>query len=389
MTAKRPKIAFVTPIDARSRNAWSGTYFSIWNALQKHVGDVELIGPVKPFFALWFGKMLTGLSQKIFHKRFDYPHSKMLARAYGSIVSKQLRKGNYDLVVTSSAFIPYLKTSAKIAYISDTTVMNSINYYKSLTDLFLFSKRESIEIERMALEKADFLIYPSLWASNSAIHDFNIPAEKVFTFPYGANIETVPEREQILSRKKNNVCHLLFLGVDWNRKGGEIAFDALIELNRMGIDTQLTVCGCIPPEKFQHPKLKVIPFLDKKDNVQKQKFINLFFHSDFLILPTRNECFGVVFCEASAFGVPSITADTGGVSSAVTQGENGFLLPDSAGGKEYAQVIASIFKDDYNYYSLVKKSRELYESKLNWDKWGEEFKKAYERILSIPKKGSV
>src|ERR1700722_11445566 len=95
----RLKIAYITSIDARSRHAWSGTHYYIWNALQKNVGDIELIGPVQPFFALWIGKIATGLSQKIFHKRYNYRHSRILAKGYARIVNSKLKKKSFDLIV--------------------------------------------------------------------------------------------------------------------------------------------------------------------------------------------------------------------------------------------------------------------------------------------------
>jgi len=382
MTDKRLKIVYITSLDARDKRSWSGTYYFIAKALQKHVGDVDFISPVQPFFALLIGKFITGVSQKIFHKRYNYRHSYLLAKAYVAIVHKRLKKNKYDLIVIAggSTFIPYLKTSIPIAYISDSTVKNTLEYYPALSNLWKFSEKETISIEQKALSKSSLLIYSSGWASNSAIHDFHISREKVFTIPFGANIEQAPNKEKIAGRKISDTCRLLFLGVDWNRKGGNIAFDAFVQLNDMGIDAELTVCGCIPPKKFTHPKLTVIPFLDKNNAEQKEKLDDLFFYTDFLILPTRKECFGIVFCEASAFGVPSITTDTGGVSSAVTEGKNGFLLPVYATGREYAQVIAETFKNKEKYHSLSRQSRELYDLSLNWDAWGESFKEAYSRL---------
>ncbi len=385
MTDKRLKIAYITSTDSRNKNAWSGTQFYIWKALQKQVGDIDLINSVKPFFPLWFGKIITGLSQKLFHKRYNYRHSKILAKGYARIVHKQLLKKQYDLIVVpaTSTFISYLETSVPIAYIGDSTVQNTMDYYPALSNLYSFSRSETLTVEQKALNKSSFLTYPSQWASNSAIYDFGIPDSKVFTIPFGANLENIPGRERVLLRKRTDLCNLLFMGVDWDRKGGAIAYDTLIELNKMGINAHLTVCGCIPPEKFQHPNLTVIPFLDKNKEDQKKAFENLFLNSHFLLLPTRMECFGIVFCEASAFGVPSVGTDTGGVSSAIIKGENGFLLPPSASGKEYADLIANIFKEEEKYSSLSRKSRNLFETSLNWDKWAEGFKEAYLEICAV------
>ncbi|HTA27140.1 MAG TPA: glycosyltransferase family 4 protein [Bacteroidia bacterium] len=386
MDDRRLKIAYLTSTDARNRHAWSGTQFSIWNALQKHVGDIELIHSVKPFFPLLIGKIATGLSQKLLHKRYNYRHSKMLAKGYARIVNKRLKENSYDLIVVpaTSAFIPYLKTALPIAYIGDSTVKSSMNYHRALSNMLAFSSTETIATERLAFNRANFLIFSSEWAANSAINDFKINPDKVFVAPFGPNMETstLPPGELALSKRKGTDCRLFFIGVNWIDKGGSIAFDAMVELNNMGIDTQLTVCGCVPPAEFNHPKLNIIPFLDKNNEEQRRKLDEIYLHTDFVILPTRFEAFGVVFSEASAFGIPSIATDTGGVSSAVINGENGFLLPYSATGKDYAKLIAEIFKDDDTYYSLAKESRNLFETRLNWDNWAKIFKEAYRKTIS-------
>ena len=89
----------------------------------------------------------------------------------------------------------------------------------------------------------------------------------------------------------------------------------------------------------------------------------------------------MVFCEASAYGLPVISTDTGGVSGAVKQGENGFLLPLVAGGAEYAELIARVYKDEEVYAELVRTSRAAFEDRLNWDAWGIAVKKLIDEML--------
>jgi glycosyltransferase involved in cell wall biosynthesis len=138
----------------------------------------------------------------------------------------------------------------------------------------------------------------------------------------------------------------------------------------MGIPAELIICGCMPPMRFFHPAMKVIPYLNKNDPVQYSKMLQLYLEADFFLLPTRNECFGIVFCEANAFGLPAITTQTGGVPEVVRNGENGFALPLEARGDAYARTIASIYSDDARYTQLVLSSRTAYDERLNWDAWG-------------------
>ena len=89
-----------------------------------------------------------------------------------------------------------------------------------------------------------------------------------------------------------------------------------------------------------------------------------------MILPTRSDCVPMVLAEANAFGLPVVTTQTGGIPSIVREGENGFMLPLSARGSDYAKVIAEIYLDDQRYAKLVTSSRAAFDARLNWDAWG-------------------
>ena len=56
-----------------------------------------------------------------------------------------------------------------------------------------------------------------------------------------------------LLEMKSGRCHLLFLRVEWVRKGGDIAFETLLKLKELGMQVELVVSGCAPPET--HPIL--------------------------------------------------------------------------------------------------------------------------------------
>ena len=54
----------------------------------------------------------------------------------------------------------------------------------------------------------------------------------------------------------------------------------------------------------------------------------------------------------------------------VREGENGFMLPLSARGSDFANVIAKVYQDEQRYLELVISSRAAFEQRLNWDAWG-------------------
>jgi glycosyltransferase involved in cell wall biosynthesis len=376
--ADRPKIVYITATDARDRHSWSGTDYYIWNTLQKNVGDIRLMQPPAPSFLIVLLKIVHGISLYIFKKRFDWRHSTLLAKAYAKRIKKMLGSSSFDLIVApaSDTLIAFLDTAIPIIYINDRTIAGALNYHKMLSNLWKFSEKQSIQTDKAAIEKSLFVTYPSEWAARSAIEQYGIAKEKVKVIHFGANIDEIPDRSIALQRIKGDVCKLLFIGVNWNDKGGAIAYECLLELLKIGIDAQLTVVGCIPPAGFKHPKLTVIPFLNKNDQQEFEQLKSLWIHATFLILPTRIDAFGIVFCEAAAYGLPSVGADTGGVGGALHHGKNGYLLPFSAGGKAYAACIAAVFTNEATYLSLVKSSRNEFEKELNWDHWAQRIKEA-------------
>lgn len=369
MNATRLRIAYLTANDPRDKRSWSGIHHFLSSALQEHCGDVDFLGPWKPEQLIKRQRATSFLSEKLTGKRFDYTHSTALAKAYGEYFTQKLREKEYNLVfaVAASTELAYLETSLPVFYLADTTIANMLGYYPFYTNLSKRSEAQALDVEKHALQKATHLFYPSDWAAQSAIRDFEIDPARVHVVPLGANLESVPDRAQVLQHADDGLCRLLFLGVEWERKGGPIAMETLDALRHNGINAELTVCGCVPP--VTHPYMKVIPFIDKNDPPQQQRLTDLLLKSDFLLLPTRAECYGLVFCEAAAFGVPSVSTDTGGVRGAVHEGKNGFLLSPDAKGHVYAERITELWNDRAAYMHLRESARNLFETSLNWDSW--------------------
>ena len=88
--------------------------------------------------------------------------------------------------------------------------------------------------------------------------------------------------------------------------------------------------------------------------------------SHFLLLPSRAETFGVVVCEAGAFGVPAITSNVGGLPSVVNDDVNGKTFSFADGIKEAAAFIADLMTDYGRYQELALSSYGEYQARLNW-----------------------
>ena len=368
---RRLKIAYLSPEDPHSKRSWSGITYYMAQALQRHCGDVCYLGPItscEQRLAYHLSRSIHSLFKKhIVHERLLF-----VARKHAKVAAQRLTRQAFDVIFApiGAGEIAFLETDIPIVLAEDATFAAMHNYYPSCSNLLGWSEREGYLVQDMAYKKAQVLLYPSQWAADSAIKDCGVNAQKVHIIPFGANLGAIPSKEAVLAKKKSDHCRLLMVGVGWDRKGGSIAFETLLRLQELGIQAELTICGSVPPEAYKHERMKIIPSLDKQNGQQRKELEKLYMQADFLLVPSRQECFGIVFCEASAFGLPSITADTGGIADAVIEGVNGFRLPYRAQGNEYAQIIAEIYADDQRYSTLVRSSRETFENKLNWDTWG-------------------
>jgi phosphatidylinositol alpha-1,6-mannosyltransferase len=83
--------------------------------------------------------------------------------------------------------------------------------------------------------------------------------------------------------------------------------------------------------------------------------------------PTSVEGFGISFVEAAASGTPAVAGDSGGVRSAVRDGETGLVVPPTD-AHAAAQAIAALLGDDARRARMAARARALVETHYNWDR---------------------
>lgn len=350
-------IAFLSSADPTTIHSWSGTLYYIYRSLKK---DHTLT---------WLGR---GEYAEVaaFHRANHDPDTPFCAEQYapvfGKILSDRLKEGFYDLVICRDYyFLAYLLTDLPVIYIGDTT-FRLFNPYMGITDPDFIRLAE--ELEQRSIRKATHLVYASEWAKESAVRDYQASADKVSVIEFGANLEGIPACQDLPA---GEVCRLLFVGTHWKMKGGPKLLEIYRELQRQGVACTLSIVGSVPGGEIADPNIRVYPFVDKSTEEGRALFGRLLAEAHFLVAPTLFDCFGIVYCEAAAYGVPVLTADVGGVRQVVREGENGFLLPADAPASEYAARIRALFEDRERYGKLRAQSRLHFERRLNWDAWRE------------------
>jgi glycosyltransferase involved in cell wall biosynthesis len=278
----------------------------------------------------------------------------------------------------------FLKCLQKKIIYNDSTMACMIDYYSQFSNLCRKTIHEGNILDKMAFNNCDLLLMASEWAAESVINDYRINPEKVKVVPFGANMEnnlTDKEISEIIySRSARNVCNLLFVGVDWERKGGSIAVEIACLLHKRGIEVHLDIIGIrkeltLPSYIINHG------FISKFTETGRKKIENLYKNASFFVLPTRAECAGIVFCEAASYGLPSIATKTGGVSTYIKDNFNGMTFSVNSSSKSYADYIEKIFLDKKKYEQLCFQSFLDYKKRLNWEVVGCQIRNLIKEIL--------
>lgn len=365
------KIGLVTLGDPRRNDTWSGTPYSIFTELSKR-HEVDWLDP---------GGMDTRAID-LYHKAMGRLTGRTVrsysTRRFASALGRNLRRyelEEYDLLLSiGSSEITHLETAVPIVHLTDATYAQMVHYYDGF-DMNEKRNRDADEIQRKAYEASTQLIFASSWAARSAMNDYDVPEEKINVLHFGANQEAPAE---LVEWDHGEKLRLLFVGKEYERKGGDIAKDAVNALRAQGIDASLTMVGCRVSSDVQaSPGLRALPFI--------QTISTFFREADIFILPTRAEAAGIVFCEASAYGLPSFTTDTGGVPDYVEDGVNGRLLSLDATGDDFADAIIELWGDEEAMESMRLSARRRYEEELNWDVWMQRFEEIAQKALTASK----
>lgn len=313
-------------------------------------------------------QVINQLSLKLFKKRFAYRHGHFISKGYARHFNKILKNKNYDFIIAPAASceIAHIQTSIPIVYITDGTFDSCLNYHKALSNLMAFSSKQGHQIEQNAIDKSNLVIVSSEWCAKSVKERYH--KKEVFTLPFGANFDDLPKTNE-LHFDTPKVWKLLFVGVYWDNKGGDFAFNCFKYLTDKNFHVELTIVGCTPPSHIQDKNLKVIPFIDKNSAAGQTQLKEIYNTHHVLILPTRFDCTPIVINEASAFGMPSLVANSGGVAGHLHHGVNGYLIDYNDEGEGYAKRIEQFITEPNLYLELRKSTRKLYEEQLNWEVW--------------------
>ncbi len=270
---------------------------------------------------------------------------------------------------------------------SDAAWMAWLEVYKGYYPAPLGAARFAAR-ERLAARQATQVIYGSEWAKTDAVRRFGIAPERVKVQPLGAAWQ--PEGsdavvEAAIRSRSRKQLDLVFLSKEWERKGGPLALEIARGLQASGIVGKVTlhVVGCQPSiQPSDAHLLRSYGMLRRNVPGEAARLQQLLLSSHFLVVPTLAECFGLVFAEAQAFGLPPVSRAVDAVPSIVLDGRTGILQAKQDGPDSYIRRMSVLLENRDVYLAMAFAGRAHFQEKLNWPAFGRGIRNIIEAVLS-------
>ena len=171
-----------------------------------------------------------------------------------------------------------------------------------------------LAVEKTVYESARVTFTTSRFAARSLVEDYGVAAERAECVHSGANV--IPDA---LPAEKPFRGVVLFVGIDWQRKGGPDLLAAFVRVAEAHPAARLRIVGCSPA--VTHPRIETFGRLSLDETARQ------FAEADIFCLPSYHEPSAFALVEAQLQGLAVVATDVGGSPDRMIAGETGFLVP--------------------------------------------------------------
>lgn len=216
-----------------------------------------------------------------------------------------------------------------------------------------------IEHERQAYVHAAHVFTRSQLVCRDIVDRYGIAPERVTSVGGGVNLEVLPGP---IERPSVGEVGILFIGLDFLRKGGDVLLRAFSQVRREFPQARLRVLtrhGV--PADLPREGVEVVPYVWSRELLQR-----LYTEADLFVLPARLETWGDVILEAAAYGLPCIGTRQQAMQEIINDGETG-LLVNRDNVEELATALRRLLGNDEMRRQLGAASRRRVMAEFTWD----------------------
>ncbi len=233
-----------------------------------------------------------------------------------------------------------------------------------------FRGKKWIALERQIYLNSSMNFTMSSNITRSIVEDYFCSPEKVRCVYCGSNIQ--PETDGQNQTERYSGRNILFVGIDWERKGGPVLADAFRKVLEVLPDATLSIVGCTPDVNIKNCSVYgKVPLEMIKKFYQK---------ASVFCLPSNIEPFGIVFLEAMSFRLPVIGTNIGAMPDFILNGWNGYTVEPGDFGS-LARHIADLLNEPSRCMEFGNNGFNLFRERYTWEKTGKEMTASIKQII--------
>lgn len=205
------------------------------------------------------------------------------------------------------------------------------------------------------------------------ILSLGIPAERTYTLRNGVDTGFFKRSRSASQTNTNSSDSLALLSVGnlVELKGHHLVIEALVQLPD---SVKLTVVGSGPEAAALRQLARELELEERVSfvsNVLQHELVEIYSHSDVMVLASSREGWANVILEALACGVPVVATNVGGAKEAITDSVAGLVIDERSATaiakaieeirqKGFSSKAASDYAQGYGWDEVVTKQVELY-----------------------------
>ena len=226
-----------------------------------------------------------------------------------------------------------------------------------------------LALERTVYENATAVFTRSTDVAADLTRFYNIPPGKVECVYAGSNVDVSHSGPPDNAGYSNQ--RILFVGVDWQRKGGPDLLEAFKEVLQRYPKAHLTIAGA--DVRVDLPNCTVL------GRVSAQQLAQHYAQSSIFCLPTRHEPFGIAFVEAMMHRLPVVATRVGAIPDMVDDGGNGYLV-GPGDPQALVQALCKLLADPAHCKALGQRSYQKATDLYTWPRTGQRIRA---RIMGV------
>ncbi len=232
-----------------------------------------------------------------------------------------------------------------------------------------------IDLERTIYRNAACILTMSRNVTRTLLDRYDVPASKVSCVRTGYNAGQEKLQRIPCDMRRYQSRTVLFVGLDWHRKGGPQLLAAFRLLRRQLPDARLVIVG--PALDVQQENVEFV------GPVPLSQLPHYYTNASVCCIPSRMEPMGIAWLEAMAAGLPAVGLRLGAALDFILPEQTGLLVePDDING--LTRALADLLTNPKKCRTLGEAGRQLVCRDYTWDQTCRLIADRVRRVLSQP-----